>query len=163
MLEMQNNYVHDKFTCEETLPPLEEDQMTCWFEQPWLNITNDEYLTIMTWSYGVPYFAYEANHIEEVYYTYDGGNDRYCYSCAHQRSTAEYKIEKWHGCDFARGEDLIDELQCLSRWCTNCTTTSLFYLENYPWQGHNARHAWCASDLLETYHKVDGRWLSTAN
>ena len=149
---LHNNYLKDKFMCEEFLCPLEEDQMNTWFEQPFLTLSNDEWLTIQQWQYGVPYFAYEKNHIKYVYYTMDDSDKRFCYECAHLycKEVAQYRIEKWSSCDFEYSQNLIDTIQCMKAWCHHCKTTSLFYIEEWCW---NSDHlpARC-SYKLQTIH-----------
>lgn len=153
---VRKNYLKDKFECSEILPPLEEDEMSCWFEEPFLHISNDEWLTIMSWSYGVPYFAAEKNHIKSVFFTMDDGNDKYCYECAYTycKDNAAYKISKYSDCDVESGDQLIDALQCLDMWCNRCVTRSLFWLEEYPWNTHYIT----TRVLVNEYHKVDGQW-----
>lgn len=151
-IELKKKYLQDKFECEETLPPLEEEEMSCWFEEPFLNLSNDEWLTIMSWKYGVPYFAHEKNHIKYVYFTVDDGIDRYCWPCAFQylKTIAVYKIEKWSTCEFERAEDLIDTIQCMNCWCNRCMTRSLFWITSWTW--NTDHHLLPCSELLETYY-----------
>lgn len=133
--QLSKYYLEDKFTCEELFPPLEPREMPIWFDEPFLNLSNDEFLTIMNWNYGVPFFAFERNHIKYVYYTYDDGTDKYCAECSniYLKNIAKYKIEKWSCCEFEYGDTLIQCLQGPDSWCHNCMTRSLFWIEEWVW------------------------------
>lgn len=145
-------YLEDKYMCEELLPPLEPDEMTCWFEEPFMNISNDEFLTIMNWNYGIPYFAYERNHVKYIYYTVDDGIDRYCWECAYTYliDIAQYKIDKWASCEFEFGDTLIACLQEPNLWCSRCMTRSLFWIENWTWNTDHLNFR--CLELLNTHH-----------
>lgn len=149
--EIVKHYLKDKFMCSEILPPLEEDEMTCWFEEPFIDITNDEWLTIQSWNYGIPYFAHEKNHMKYVFYTMDDGNDRYCMECAHTylKNKATHKIQKWTDCNFETADNLIETMQCLDAWCARCTTRSLFWIEDWPWRSEHYLHI---AEVVSTHY-----------
>lgn len=143
-----STYLKDKFMCTESIAPLEEDDINQWFEEPFVKISNDEWLTIQSWCYGVPHWAFDKNHIRLIYFTEKNGSDRFCWDCIHTKYSSREKnvvIQKWTECDFATGEELIDHMQCLSMWCNYCCTTSLFYIEDYPWR---SQHIWCCREQL---------------
>lgn len=143
-------YLKDKYYCTETLPPLEPEEMTCWFEQPYEMLSSDEWLTLQAWSYGVPHFAYERNHIKLQWYTIDNGPDRLCPRCVEYLTkdhAVHYDVTRYADCDFVRGDELIDYLQCTNYWCNHCYTTALFFIEDWPW----------TSDHIASYLPARGR------
>lgn len=148
---LHKNYLMDKFWCEEVLAPLEEEDFNVWFEEPYLTLTNDEWLTIQNWNHGWPKFAYEWNHVKFVYYTINGSNNPLCHNCClaayRNRGDTAMTISKIKRCDGAHADDLVDLLQCMDSWCDKCVTTSLFWIEEWPW---SSPHKYVTPTVIDT-------------
>lgn len=144
-LYCKKHYLYDKFIKEDGDCPLSYDDFQQSFEQPFLNLTNDEFLTIMNWKYEVPNFAYDENHIKYIYYKFEFDDRRYCHNCMlNTAKNSNNGIYKVRCCDWILGEDIIDAMQCTDAWCDICTTSTLFWIEYYPF---SVKHRWNPPDV----------------
>lgn len=135
--ELNQNYLNDKLCCNEIEIEYVETNN---FEEPFLNIGKDGRLYYQQ-CYYIPSFVYERNIVNHIYYTlhrYDVPHEylpKLCHECVYRLagngtkwSHIEYRCEE----DLVRGENMIDEIfQVDSMWCSNCKTTSLFYIQDF--------------------------------
>lgn len=147
--KLEKRYINDIIYCSESRKRTLEDcvEFPHHFEQPFLNIGPDNYLTIMQWDWlaGIPHFAFERTHIINKWYEVRGDVGHFCNECIRDireqivltqpDSCIDY-IDLHTSCTSELADDLIDYLQCESYWCSKCTTTALFYIEDWPWYTH---------------------------
>lgn len=143
---LKERYVTDKYFCQDVLPPLLPEEFGIQFEQPYMKLTNDEWLTIQNWTAGIPEWVFEVTHLKVVYYSIDNEDKRLCYNCLIQRMKNKPENELWHVfrqryCDTEYGGELMERLQDPGLWCDWCMTTSLFFLEEWD---NRVRHV-CVS------------------
>lgn len=121
---------------------MEPNEITLSFKAPFEVASTDEYLTINNWIYDVPEFCYEQNHLKCVWYEIDNNNDALCFDCiiCIHRDKPKYAIGKpvikKFCCSVVSGADFIEEIQQNWLWCSRCFTTTLFYIEDYPFHSH---------------------------
>lgn len=167
---LRDKHLEFELNCTDRMPPIEEEEFFFRFDEPFVNIGVDAFLTIMRWDkahYGVPDFAWEFTIIHEIFYEYDHGEwnntERVCFNCIHDiyRESVEKEdkliVTKWHHRDWSYDSDIIDWLQCTRHWCDRCHTTALFYFEPAPCK---IRGGMFLMEVLAAYHfqRVNGKW-----
>lgn len=142
--KLTKHYLTDKFWSDDYLPPLEPHEITLSFGAPFEIASTDEFLTLHNWIYNVPEFAFEMNHLKCIWYEIDNNNDQLCFDCilCIHRDQPVYArgkpVIKKYCCSVVPGDELIEEIQQNWLWCSRCFTTTLFYIEDYPFYAHRS-------------------------
>lgn len=168
--DLKEYYLSDKLTCEEYWPSY--DDGNCWFEfeQPWLNVGDDGYLSLMNWDH-VPPFGFELNHVTQIWFRFtdwninglwDNETDYLCHRCylnimcqPSQENILRY-VSCLESCEKVTGDSLIEFIQGQDMWCSNCKTCALFYIENATENTH--RRCRYSVNSIARYESINGRW-----
>lgn len=130
-------YFTDNLWCDEKAPPIEMDEFPYELDEPFIELTSDEFLSLMRYR-GIAWFAYEFNHCFMYYYVIDDNNEPLCKKCCgdivRNPDMKGHTVKCMENCFVCPAEEMIDNLQSLDMWCSRCYTTSLFKIK--PWEGN---------------------------
>lgn len=137
---IEKYYFTDNLFCDDKMPPIDPEEFPYEFDEPFCSLSQDEYLSLMRYR-GIAWFAYEFNHVFMHYYEVDRNNEPMCQSCMRNVSLNPdmegRTIYCMENCFICPAEELIDNLQSLDMWCSNCHTTSLFKIVSWEGNFHN--------------------------
>lgn len=154
---LRRRYIKDRFYCDEELPGVfEDEEFPFFFEEPFINIGPDAFITIQKWGRTVPPFAFEFNHLQRIFYQLFNGESSveqnyFCLQCAMHlwRNDRRYThLRKMHDCEITFGSELIDRLQSGDLWCRRCHSTSLFWIEDSPTRYHKTNVRLCCYERI---------------
>lgn len=129
-------YLTDNLNCDEKMPPYTADHYPYDHGEPHIQLDVDEYLSLMRFNEDDRlWFVYDRNHIHRHWYELDYNNEPLCFYCAHRISKMESMrgkvIYKMSSCFAVGSSNALPSIQEMDMWCVNCTTTSLFCIDEY--------------------------------
>lgn len=130
-------YFADNLWCDEKLPPIDMDDYPYDHQTIFCRLSIDEFLSMQRYK-GVPWFAFGKTHIKREWYEINNNNEPICYYCMANHTInikGHYSVYKFSSCYVEVSKALMNEIQGLDMWCSNCFTTSLFSLGEYTFKG----------------------------
>lgn len=155
---LEDNYFSDNLWCDDKLPPIECNDYPYDHAEPYVQLSNDEFLSLHRYR-EVPWFAYGRTHINKVWYEIDWNNEPICWTCAREAN----RDPRMHGrviyriasCFISPGEHVLDAIQGLDMWCSNCYTVSLFWLSEYIFRCDHYTEEYTRD--IELIHRIESK------
>lgn len=148
-------YFTDNMWCDEKAPPIEMDDYPYNHEEPFIQCSPDEFLSLMRFD-GDPWFGFNDNHVHKTWYELNNNNEPICYYCIHKLDKEKCRgqhVFKYSSCFTSPRSHLLPALQGLDMWCSICNTTSLFYIEPYHFHSVHHPEAWTREILF--VHRIE--------
>lgn len=156
--DLEEHYFTDNLWCDDKLAPIDMDQYPYDHSEPFMQLSNDEFLSIQRYD-EVPWFAHERNHVHKMWFEVDWNNEPICWQCALKANKNPdlhgHTLYRISSCFTAPAERIIEAMQGLDMWCTNCFTVSLFWISEYVF--HSSHFPEDYTREIDIVHRIENK------